>query len=49
MNASIQVAFVKQLIEINVNKISRIQSEWSELENIEIFLYLYFYAHTVQR
>ena len=32
MNALIQVGFVQEYIEINVNEISRIPSEWSELE-----------------
>ena len=32
MNALIQVGFDKEYIEIYVNKISRIPSEWSELE-----------------
>ena len=27
------VGLVKEFMEINVNKISRIRSEWSELEN----------------
>ena len=31
MNALILWGFVKQFIEINVNKVSRIPSEWNEL------------------
>ena len=32
MNALIQVGFVQEYIEINVKKISRIPSQWNELE-----------------
>ena len=32
MNALIQVSFIKQFIEINVNKVSRIPSKWIGLQ-----------------
>ena len=35
MNAVIQVGFLKKFIEIYVNKVSRIQIGWSELEKKE--------------